>query len=152
MDEECIPRWSGSNEFLILLQRGIAILGLCVCGLHGSRLSREPPAPHAPHSNTCHFVEATQRLWQPHMAGAVQQPQGPLLVYNNPTAAAQRTRTQRENIKSGLNGAVRGATGPRMPLEASNDQEHFKKTKNYNINDFRPRIPPLGMGPRGCPY
>ena len=67
-----------------------------------------------------------------------------------------------ENIKSGLNGAVRPpfglklsenvATGPRMPLEALNGQKPFKNTANYNFWVFRPHtLPPwawaLGAAP-----
>ena len=63
-----------------------------------------------------------------------------------------------ENIKSGLNRAVRppyglilcvrGATSPRMPPEALNAQKPFEERKKQKIHDFRLRPPwawALGM-------
>ena len=63
-----------------------------------------------------------------------------------------------ENIKSGLNRAVRPpyglklsenvATGPRMPLKALNGQKPFKNAKNGDFHDFRAwGVPP---GPPPC--
>ena len=67
-----------------------------------------------------------------------------------------------ENIKSGLNRAVRPpyglklsenvATGPRMPLEALSVQKPFTNAENDNFHDFRPRPPwawALGAAPIG---